>query len=126
MSIVAHVISLVRPIHDISTHLFFCFLFRNAWSKSGVARGAATRCEEILKRMIALYKTGRHEITPDTTSFNTVIHTLAKSRERDSENRAEGILELMNQLSSSDENLKDICKPDEVVSYTSAIYYVLE
>lgn len=86
----------------------------NTWSKSGVVRGAATRCEEILKRMISLYENGSRTIVPDTTSFNTVIHTLAKSREQNSENRAEALLELMNEMSTSNDALRDICKPDQV------------
>lgn len=90
----------------------------NAWSKSGVARGAATRCEDILKRMLSLYETGRDELAPDTTSFNTAIHTLAKSKERKSESRAEALLELMNELCSRDDSVLAVgCKPDQVVSF---------
>jgi hypothetical protein len=88
----------------------------NVWSKSGVARGAASRCEEIVNRMLSFYDSGRDEIMPDTTSFNTAIHTLAKSREMNSESRAEALLELMNEISSEDTALGASCKPDEVVS----------
>lgn len=86
----------------------------NAWSKSGVSRGAGERCEEILHQMISLCdESGRKEVMPDTTSFNTIIHTLAKSKERNRENRAEALLELMNELS---EKPGAKCKPDQVVS----------
>jgi hypothetical protein len=89
----------------------------NALSKSGVLRGSAERSEELLNRMISLCKKdGRKELIPDTTSFNTVIHTLAKSKEKNREIRAEALLELMNQLSSEGSDLGSKCKPDQVVS----------
>lgn len=56
----------------------------------------------------------RAEIRPDTTSFNTVIDTLAKSKENDREQRAEALLEKMQQLSSKNKSLD--CRPDQVVS----------
>jgi hypothetical protein len=89
----------------------------NAWSKSGVLKGAAEMSEELLNRMISLCnETGLNELMPDTTSFNTVMHTLAKSKEKNRESRAEALLELMNQLSSEDNDLGAKCKPDQVVS----------
>jgi hypothetical protein len=78
-------------------------------------RGAATRCEEILDRMINSKRAGQ-ELQPDTTSFNTVLDTLAKSSEGDCERRAEELLETMQKLSSDDEELGPSCKPDQVVS----------
>lgn len=86
---------------------------RNAWSKSRVWNGPARRCEQILDRMISLSE-DRAEIRPDTTSFNTVIDTLAKSKENDREQRAEALLEKMQQLSSKNKSLD--CRPDQVVS----------
>ena len=65
--------------------------------------------------MIDLYTEGRIEMQPDTTSFNTVIDALAKSRESKVESRAERLLERMEAL-SSDGGLGISCKPDQVVS----------
>ena len=62
--------------------------------------------------MIKLSKE-RPDLGPDTTSFNTVIDTLAKSKEQDREQRAEALLEKMQELSSIDRSLK--CQPDHVV-----------
>eukprot|EP00980_Cylindrotheca_fusiformis_P011892 scaffold2830_cov131-Cylindrotheca_fusiformis.AAC.13 len=84
------------------------------WSKSGIVRGAAERSEELLNRMISLCESGRSEVMPDTTSFNTVIHTLAKGKERNRENRAEALLELMNELSSDGSPCGIRCRPDQV------------
>lgn len=55
----------------------------------------------------------RPELRPDTTSFNTVLDTLAKSLENDREERAEALLEKMEELSESDASLN--CRPNEVV-----------
>ena len=92
--------------------VFKCLTYSNAWSKSRIWNGPAGRCEQILDRMIKLSKE-RPDIGPDTTSFNTVIDTLAKSKERDREQRAEALLEKMQELSSNDRSLK--CQPDHVV-----------
>jgi hypothetical protein len=84
-------------------------------------RGAATRCEEILDRMINLKRAGQ-ELQPDTTSFNTVLDALAKSSEGDCERRAEELLETMQELSSDDDELGLSCKPDQVVSSFCRVY----
>ncbi len=84
----------------------------NAWSKSRLWNGPATRCEQILDRMISLSKE-RPELRPDTTSFNTIIDTLAKSKESNREQRAELLLEKMQELSSSENGLN--CRPDQMV-----------
>ena len=55
----------------------------------------------------------RPELRPDTTSFNTVLDTLAKSLESDRELRAEALLEKMEVLSEADPTLN--CRPNEVV-----------
>ena len=89
--------------------------FRNAWSKSRLWYGPASRCEQILDRMVGLC-VDRPELQPDRTSFNTVIDTLAKSRESDRERRAEDLLEQMEELSSGELALD--CSPDQVVSTT--------
>lgn len=57
---------------------------------------------------------GRHDVAPDTVSFNTVIDTLAKSRIKGCERRAESLLEHMDELSSAHEHLRERCKPDHV------------
>jgi hypothetical protein len=75
--------------------------------------GSASRCEQILDRMISICK-DRPELKPDTTSFNTVLDTLAKSKERDCEKRAESLLERMQELACNDPSLN--CRPDQVVS----------
>lgn len=62
----------------------------------------------------------RPELGPDTTSFNTVIDTLAKSKERDREQRAEALLEKMEELSSTDRRLN--CQPDQVVSNDATVW----
>lgn len=84
---------------------------RNAWSKSN-DKGAAIRCEVILKRMEGLALEGRTELAPDTVSFNTVIDTLARSGLRDAQRRAEMLLERMDVLSSSDAHVSFPCEPD--------------
>jgi len=99
---------------------------RNAWSKSRLLQGAARRSEEILERMISLGKE-RPELRPDTTSFNTVLDTLAKSLEYDREQRAEALLERMETLSENDPSMN--CRPNEVVSsilmYESCVFDVI-
>lgn len=76
-------------------------------------RGAARRSEQILERMIHL-GSDRPELRPDTTSFNTVLDTLAKSREKDCEQRAEALLEKMEELSAGSSMFD--CMPNELVS----------
>ena len=66
--------------------------------------------------MIDLYGKGWRELKPETISFNTVIDTLAKSKERDTELRAEALLERMEELSLTSDELKSSCRPDQVVS----------
>ena len=74
---------------------------------------------------------GRYQVQPDTTSFNIVIASLARSRERGKERRAEALLQRMDDLDDEimmtrkDKNDgNDVgpqgvivsCKPDLVVS----------
>jgi hypothetical protein len=92
-----------------------CIFYRNAWSKSG-DRAAAGRCEVILDRMEDLFIQGRHELQPDATSFNTCMDAMAKSHERGSERRAEDLLERMDELSNRYDELRETCKPDQMVS----------
>lgn len=66
--------------------------------------------------MIELYEQGRTEMMPDTTSFNTVVDALSKSREEKTERRAEKLLERMQVLSTKNDSLKLNCSPDQVVS----------
>ena len=63
--------------------------------------------------MITLCK-DRPELKPDTTSFNSLIDTLSKSKERDCEKRAEALLEKMQDLAENDSSFD--CRPDQVVS----------
>lgn len=63
--------------------------------------------------MVKVYK-DRPELKPGTTSFNTVIDTLAKSKEHGREQRAENLLEQMEELDRIDESI--CCTPDHVVS----------
>jgi hypothetical protein len=99
---VSNLLTIVLPNND-----------RNAWSKSRVWFGSASRSEQILDRMLSLCD-DRPELKPDTTSFNTVLDTLAKSKERDCESRAESLLEEMQELACKDPSFD--CRPDHVVS----------
>jgi hypothetical protein len=76
----------------------------NAWSKiatNNKVNGAAYRAEQILKRMETLSNNDdRHELCPNTISYNTVISAYARSGEVGSERRAERILRRMDRLSS--------------------------
>jgi hypothetical protein len=67
-------------------------------------------------------KRERQELQPDTTSFNTVLDTLAKSSEADYERRAEELLETMQELSTDNDEPGLPCKPDQVVSSFSCVY----
>ena len=50
------------------------------------------------------------DMSPDTNSFNIVLNALAQGREKNSEFRAEALLERMETLSATDDN----CAPDEI------------
>jgi hypothetical protein len=63
--------------------------------------------------MEILYFDGQVELKPNTTSFNTVIDALARSREKGSEQKAEALLEHMDELSTTVEELRNYCQPDE-------------
>jgi hypothetical protein len=64
-----------------------------------------------------MHERGCSELQPDTTSFNTAMDTLAKSREEDSERRAEALLEKMDSLSSRNDSLSKSCRPDQMVRF---------
>ena len=91
-------------------------------SKSGLT-DSPQRAERWLQRLLKLYQeTKNDKIQPDTTSFNSVIHAYANSRDikgaMDRARHAEDLLRLMNQLYNSGENSN--VKPD-VVSYSAVI-----
>ena len=77
-------------------------------SKSGLT-DSPQRAERWLQRLLKLYQeTKNDKIQPDTTSFNSVIHAYANSRDikgaMDRARHAEDLLRLMNQLYNSGEN----------------------
>jgi len=89
----------------------------NAWSKSGQKYKKGKKCEKVLEGMIEIAKTkpngdGR-EMAPDTNSFNILLNALAQGKEKNSELRAEALLERMESLSSSD-SIAMNCQPDEI------------
>ena len=88
---------------------------RTAWSKSG-SRDASKRCEAVLNHMLSTLEEGRRNIAPNTISFNIVINALAKNHESGSEERAESLLEKMDEISKQYIELRSRCKPDVVVS----------
>jgi hypothetical protein len=63
------------------------------------------------------FSAGRSELQMNTTTYNTVIDALAKSNERGSERRAEQLLEHMDHLSTTVDELRHTCHPDKVVSF---------
>ena len=73
--------------------------------------------------MITLCK-DRPELKPDTTSFNTVIDTLSKSKEKYCEKRAEALLEQMEEICNNDPSLN--CRPDQVVSLSCFLFFEIE
>jgi len=100
-------------------YYYLSLLLRNAWAKSGQKFEQGKKCQNVLEKMIAiaLSKDGKgRDIAPDTKSFNIVLNALAQSRERNSEIRAEELLQRM-ELLSSDAEETDVtpmdCRPDE-------------
>jgi pentatricopeptide repeat protein len=69
--------------------------------------------------MIGEFEVGRTELQPDTTSFNTVLDALAKSKEENVEHRAEALLRKMEDLASLNASLSSTCRPDHVVRTSS-------
>jgi len=95
----------------------------NAWSKSGQKYKKGKKCEKVLQDMIEISQTKANgagqNMAPDTSSFNIVLNALAQGREKNSEVRAEELLERMESLSSGNaqENSSSIalnCPPDEI------------
>eukprot|EP00531_Pseudo-nitzschia_arenysensis_P009160 CAMPEP_0116140704 /NCGR_PEP_ID=MMETSP0329-20121206/13998_1 /TAXON_ID=697910 /ORGANISM="Pseudo-nitzschia arenysensis, Strain B593" /LENGTH=760 /DNA_ID=CAMNT_0003635853 /DNA_START=165 /DNA_END=2444 /DNA_ORIENTATION=+ len=96
----------------------------NAWSKSGQKFKKGKKCEQLLEKMIGIAKSEDNDegegMAPDTNSFNIVINALAQGREKNSEFRAEALLERMESLSGSnnreegDTSISLNCTPDEI------------
>jgi len=89
----------------------------NAWSKSGKKYKKGKKCEQMLEEMIEIAQTkengsGRN-MAPDTNSFNILLNALANCFEKNSEVRAEALLEKMEFLSSNGSPVLD-CAPDEI------------
>ena len=69
----------------------------------------------MLERMIKIAQS-EESMAPDTNSFNIVLNALAQGREKNSEFRAEELLERMESLSAKNDN-EDMtldCAPDEI------------
>ena len=71
----------------------------DAWAKSGEGGAAAKRAEAILQHMNMLFQSGANPSLRVTTGiFNAVINAWARSREKVAPQRAEQILQWMEQL----------------------------
>ncbi len=68
---------------------------------------AAERAEMILQDMETSYLLGTSTIAPDTTSYNTVLVGITKSRGKDSMERADALVKRMVHLTSGGENEKE-------------------
>jgi len=92
----------------------------NAWSKSGQRFKKGKKCEKILEGMIEKTQNGKYgDISPDTNSFNIVLNALAQGKEKNSEFRAEALLQRMEALTSSSTTEESggvvmNCPPDEI------------
>ena len=68
---------------------------------------AAERAEMILQDMETSYLLGTSTIAPDTTSYNTVLAGITKSRGKDSMEKADALVKRMIHLTSGGENEKE-------------------
>ena len=68
---------------------------------------AAERAEMILQDMETSYLLGTSTIAPDTTSYNTVLAGISKSRGKDSMEKADALIKRMIHLTSGGENVKE-------------------
>jgi len=68
---------------------------------------AASRAMAILKEMEMAYLRGETDIAPDTTSYNSVVDALAKSRGGDAATKARALVDRMIHLSNGGEDGKD-------------------
>ena len=68
---------------------------------------AAERAEMILQDMETSYLLGTSTIAPDTTSYNTVLVGISKSRGKDSMKKGEALVKRMIHLTSGGENKKE-------------------
>ena len=83
---------------DIHASQSFLYLV-DAWAKSGEGGAAAKRAEAILQHMNMLFQSGANPSLRVTTGiFNAVINAWARSREKVAPQRAEQILQWMEQL----------------------------
>ena len=80
---------------------------------------AATRAETILHDMETSYLYGKSSIAPDVTSYNSVLDALAKTRGKDSMDRAEALVRRMVYLSKGVEQVKDSVVKGEIVNGSS-------
>eukprot|EP00536_Pseudo-nitzschia_multiseries_P015887 jgi/Psemu1/44147/gm1.44147_g len=93
---------------------------RSIANESGQKFEQGKKCQQVLDKMIAIAQTSNDDrgrnMAPDTKSFNIVLNALAQGRERNSEIRAEELIEKMEQLSCTvqggDQTPID-CLPDE-------------
>ena len=75
----------------------------DAWARSGKGGAAAQRAEALLQQMYDLYKSGGNDaLKPTTGIFNAVINAWARSLESIAPQRAEQILEWMDNLGDLD------------------------
>lgn len=82
-----------------------------AWARCRRFQGAAEHAEEILNRMLKMYESsGDEEVKPTTSTFNSVISAWARSGRSDGAERAEAVLN----------RLDDFGTPD-TVSYNAVI-----
>ena len=87
----------------------------SAWARSS-ARGAAQRCEDILRRMQELYREGKNT-KPDSFTYTVVCNAWSRSSEKDAADRAIAILDYMKELYKEGDKG---AKPN-VVTYTACI-----
>lgn len=85
----------------------------NAWAKCD-ADDAALKAEAMLQRLLSNFTEGRSSISPDTISFNTVLHGWARSCRKipDAPRKAEELMRLQIQLVES-EVLPESARPDK-------------
>lgn len=80
--------------------------------------GQAAKAENILNKMISLSENSNPNVTPNRISFNTVLDGWARTKGRDSSQRAVDLLEQMEQFSEN-EGYSDVY-PD-TITYSSVI-----
>ena len=89
----------------------------NSWARSKETKIAPARVEQILDWMDQLYRNGNSSVKADKYTYNTCLHTYAKSGAKDAAQRAQQLLDRMHQM-YEDGDLS--AKPD-TISYNIVI-----